>query len=78
MMCPFAAPVKGSYRQREFLWRFLTAAGADLRGVLRVNLVEVQAVSFGNHACTPFKEGPPSSVADALTEVLVLYHVRYA
>ena len=41
----------------------------------RVDLVEVQAVSFGNHACTTLEEGCPRRIVNAFAEVLVFHHV---
>ena len=40
----------------------------------RVDLVEVQAVSFG-YACTTLEEGCPRRIVKALAEVLVFHHV---
>ena len=68
---------KSSDRKRKFFSRLLTATRAGLRGILRINLVEVETVSFG-YVPSPLKEGPPRSIADTLAEVFVLYHVRYA
>ena len=40
----------------------------------RVDLVEVQAVSF-SYACTTLEEGCPRRIVNAFAEVLVFHHV---
>jgi len=48
-----------------------------LRGILGVNLMEVETVSFG-YVSSPFKEIPPRGIADTLAEVFVLDHIGNA
>ena len=49
-----------------------------MRGILGIDLVEMETVSFGNYVSSPLKEGCPRSVTWTFAEVFILNHIRNA